>query len=65
MSLPNRYLGTWVNDGDLHLDVSEYVQDKVKAYALALLRDELAIWDNRHGNEATAVEIAAEYLRTL
>lgn len=45
------YLGTWVHDGKVYVDISEWVGCVRQATALAQERGELAIWDCYHGNE--------------
>ena len=39
------YLGTWVKEGKVFLDVSENIQSKSKATRLGRERDQKAIWD--------------------
>ena len=51
LAQPGYYLGTWVNNGDLHLDVSQIVLNRVDAIGLGLSRQELAIWDVENGSE--------------
>lgn len=41
----NKFIGTWVNDGKLYLDVSVNVSDRDEAIALAKAGNQLAIWD--------------------
>lgn len=45
------YLGTWIHEGRIHIDVSEWFGDRNHALYLARERGELAIWDCQHGNE--------------
>lgn len=40
-----KYLGTWVNDGKLYLDVSINFVDKAMAVEIATRSNQLAIWD--------------------
>lgn len=49
----NLYLGTWVHDGKVYIDLSEWVEGKAEAVALAQSRGELAIWDCYAGNEVS------------
>jgi hypothetical protein len=42
---PHLYLGFWVNDGRLVIDLSENIQDKAQALVLGLDRYQLAIYD--------------------
>lgn len=39
------YLGTWVKDGKVYLDVAENIQDKDVATQIGRERNQLAIWD--------------------
>lgn len=39
------YLGTWIEDGRVYLDVSEHHDSYENAYALGQSRSEKAIWD--------------------
>lgn len=43
---PNRYIGAWVEDNTLYIDISEKVDTLRQALGLALYRKELAVWDN-------------------
>lgn len=56
LSKDNRYVGAWVEDNTLYLDVSERVEGLKNALGLALYRGELAVWDNAEG---TSVYTAA------
>lgn len=42
------YLGTWVEDGKVYLDISECKKDKLEAILLGFARRQLAIWDNEN-----------------
>ena len=42
------YLGTWVDEGVLYIDASEWVAEYYEAHELAAARGELAIWDNHN-----------------
>lgn len=55
LAQPGHYLGTWVDDGDLHLDVSQIVLNRVDAIGLGLSRQELAIWSVEK-NEAISLQ---------
>lgn len=50
-SLRDVRLGTWLNEGIVYIDASEWVPDRDAALALGRSRGELAIWDCYHGNE--------------
>jgi hypothetical protein len=39
------YLGTWLNEGKVYLDVSENIQSKSKATKIGRERNQLTIWD--------------------
>jgi hypothetical protein len=39
------YLGTWLNEGKVYLDVSENIQSKTDAAAVGRSRNQKAIWD--------------------
>jgi GNAT superfamily N-acetyltransferase len=39
------YLGTWLNEGKVYLDVSENIQDKAEATKVGRERNQKAIWD--------------------
>jgi hypothetical protein len=51
----NRYLGTWVNDGKVYVDVSQWVETLDNAIALGKSRGELAIWDCAKNEEVPCV----------
>lgn len=42
---PNFYLGAWVFEGYVYLDISEWIADKDDAIFAADFRDQIAIWD--------------------
>lgn len=42
----NRFLGSWVNDNKLYLDVSVLISDKRKAIETAYKENQTAIYDN-------------------
>jgi GNAT superfamily N-acetyltransferase len=39
------YLGTWLNEGKIYLDVSENIMDRAEATSLGAQRNQLKIWD--------------------
>jgi hypothetical protein len=41
----NRFLGGWVSDGNVYLDVSEHVPDGDEAFRLGHEREQKAVWD--------------------
>lgn len=47
------YLGAWVSDGLVYLDVSECIADRAEALTLAALRTQLAVWDVVKGEEVS------------
>lgn len=47
----DKFVGTWVNDGKLYLDVSVNIADKDTAIALAKSSNQLAIWDCKNQTE--------------
>lgn len=49
LAKPNNYLGAWVHNGEVFLDVSEVVPDKNEAIQLAHQRDQLGIFDLANG----------------
>lgn len=49
----NAYVGTWVHEGNVHIDGSQWVGDREQALELARARGELAVWDCKAGQEVT------------
>ena len=47
----NRFLGGWVNEGDVYLDVSEHMTDRGDALVEGLRRNQKAVWDLDNSNE--------------
>lgn len=47
----NKFIGTWINEGKLYLDVSVNIADKDAAIALAKSSNQLAIWDCENQTE--------------
>jgi hypothetical protein len=47
------YLGTWLNGGNVYIDLSEWVGDRDQAIGLGRERGELAVWDCERGEEVT------------
>jgi hypothetical protein len=47
------YLGTWVNGGNVYIDLSEWVGDRDQAVGLGRERGELTVWDCERGEEVT------------
>ena len=41
----NDIVGTWLNDGKIHVDAVEWIQDREQALEVAKERGEIAIWD--------------------
>lgn len=52
------YVGGWISDGQLCLDVSQYVEDRGFAISLGVLRGEEAIFDNANMEEIDLTEYA-------
>lgn len=48
LNQPNRYLGAWVHDGKLYLDVSELEMDELVAANLCRKRNHPAYYDNKN-----------------
>jgi len=46
---PNRFLGGWVDNNKLYLDVSEVVETRDEVVRLCKEREQLAYWDNEAG----------------
>jgi hypothetical protein len=51
---PSLYLGTWCHEGNVYIDVVEFVGNRAAALELARERGEEAVWDCRSGNEVNA-----------
>jgi hypothetical protein len=47
------YLGTWVNGGNVYIDLSNWIPDRDQAIGLGRERGELAVWDCERGEEVT------------
>lgn len=47
------YLGTWVNEGNVYIDATEWAADRDRALELGRERGELAIWDCQYQEEVT------------
>lgn len=47
----NLFVGSWVSDGKVYLDVSELILSKEQAIKSGMLRDQLAIYDNANGKD--------------
>lgn len=45
------YFGMWETDGELVLDISQNIEDKVSAVSLGMLRDQQAIYDIVNGKD--------------
>jgi hypothetical protein len=48
------YIGTWVHEGNVYIDASEWTPTREYAQNIGRERGELAIWDCRSGNEVNA-----------
>lgn len=44
-------VGTWFNDGHIHVDAVEWVESREEALRLGKERQEVAIWDCAEGKE--------------
>lgn len=53
------YLGAWVSDGLVYLDVSECVPSRAKALFLAAERNQLAVWDVVKAEEISSTQVRA------
>lgn len=49
------YVGTWVDDGKLYIDLSVHVEDRDEAIVKAEKAEQLAIWDFALGESVTLV----------
>jgi hypothetical protein len=47
----NTFMGTWLHENKLYLDVSKNVTDKASAVRMAIENNQLAIWDNSNNSE--------------
>lgn len=47
------YVGTWLHNGEIHIDAVEVYQDKHEAIAVGLQRGEIAIWNVADSEEIT------------
>ena len=54
------YVGGWISDNELCLDVSQHVEDREFAISLGLLRGEEAIFDNATMEEISLAEFAED-----
>jgi hypothetical protein len=45
LQAPGRYLGAWVNNGTVYLDVSQVEQDRDRAHQMAQQANQLAMFD--------------------
>jgi hypothetical protein len=45
LAQPGRYLGAWIDDGIVYLDITEVHAERAHAEALGYDRNQLAIWD--------------------
>lgn len=41
----NGYIGCWIDDGNVYMDISTNIQDKNEALKVARINDQLAIYD--------------------
>lgn len=46
-------VGTWLNDGQIHLDAVEIIADEQEALRIGRERGEIAIWDAANAQEIT------------
>lgn len=44
-------IGTWLHDGEIHIDVVEIIEDRDEALTLGKERGEIAIWDIANATE--------------
>jgi len=55
LAVPGRYLGAWLDDGILYLDVTEVHAERATAERLGYDRNQLAIWDFARSEEIRMV----------
>jgi hypothetical protein len=48
---PAMHIGGWTNNGKVSLDPSERIANPDKAYAAGVARNQISIWDVKHGKE--------------
>ncbi len=53
LATPGHYVGTWLHDGKIYLDVSQVIYDRDDAVRAGKDRDQIAIFDLRHAEEIT------------
>ena len=51
LSQPGAHIGGWHNEGKTYLDVSHNIHDREQAVAAGRQRNQIAIWDVKHGRE--------------
>lgn len=51
LAVPGRYLGAWIDEGDLYLDITEVHAEFAEAVRLGYERNQLAIYDLGRGEE--------------
>lgn len=47
----NYFLGSWIDDKNVYLDISEKIDDRQQAETIGIERDQIAIWDNLNSLE--------------
>jgi hypothetical protein len=47
----NHYVGAWVSDGLVHLDVTRVIEDRTEAIELGQRKCQLCIWDIKRAEE--------------
>jgi hypothetical protein len=55
LARPGIYLGAWIDDGIVYLDLTEVVHDRATAERLGYDRDQLAVWDFAKSEEIRMV----------
>lgn len=55
------YYGTWISDGNIHLDLSIITPNIVRAYNLAVKHKQTAIYDLRYGNDLAVSAFSSGY----
>ncbi len=60
LSAPDNYLGLWVDDGTVYIDVSQVLPDEQRALAIAAANQQLAIFDLRNHREIRVPEVAMQ-----
>lgn len=52
-SISNAYIGTWLNDGKIYIDISYHYSNLRLAQRMAINHEQIAFWDLENGEEIT------------